>query len=83
MTFIPGPQGYRGRYLVRIESARLRGWVELDAQSRHAARAECDGAFPRCIVTLWERAYGSTWIKVGVIAAPANAVVVEVKPSHT
>ena len=77
MTFIPGPVGYRGRFLVRIESPRLRGWVELDATSRHSARLECDGAFPRCVVTLWERESDGFVSKVGVISAPANAVVVE------
>jgi hypothetical protein len=77
VTFLPGPKGYKGRFLARIESERLRGWVELDAQSRHAARIECAGAFPRCIVTLWERESDGMVCKVGVISAPANAVIVE------
>jgi hypothetical protein len=77
VTFVPGPKGYAGRYLVRIESERLRGWVELDSQSRHAARVECAGAFPRCIVTLWERESDGMVVRVGVISAPANAVIVE------
>jgi hypothetical protein len=78
VTFIPGPRGYAGRYLVRIESERLRGWVELDATSRHTARVECAGAFPRCIVTLWERESDGMVVRVGVISAPASAIVVTV-----
>jgi hypothetical protein len=78
MTFVQGPKGGSRRYLVRIESPRLRGWVELDAQSRHAARVECAGAFPRCIVTLWERESDGFVFKVGVISCPASAVVVDV-----
>lgn len=77
MTFVQGPRGCFGRFLVRIESPRLRGWVELDAQSRHAARVECDGAFPRCIVTLWEREADGMVVRVGVISAPASAVIVD------
>ena len=77
MTFILGPKGYKGRYLVRIESERLRGWVELDSTSRHSARIECAGAFPRCLVTLWERESDGMVVRVGVISAPANAVIVE------
>lgn len=78
--YLSGPSGARTRYLVRVESPRMRGWVELESASRHTAKVECADAFRSrgVVVTLYERAAdGMGYIKVGVIVAPANQTEVE------
>ena len=73
-----GPRDFRARFIARIESTRIKGWVELASASRVMARVECAGAFRGLVVTLWERSDdGMGYVKLGVCVAPAGQSTVE------
>ena len=56
----------------------MKGWVELTAGSRIAAKVECAGAFKGLVVTLYERSDdGFGYIRLGVVVAPAAQSIVE------
>lgn len=70
--------GLKARFVARVEGPRMKGWVELSAGSRIAAKVECAGAFKGLVVTLYERAEdGFGYIKLGVVVAPASQSIVE------
>lgn len=70
--------GLKARFVARVESSRVKGWVELASTSRVMARVECAGAFRGLVVTLYERSDdGYGYIKLGVCVAPAAQSVVE------
>lgn len=70
--------GLRSRFVAHVESARIKGYVELASTSRVMARVECAGAFRGLVVTLWERSDdGMGYIKLGVCVAPAAVSTVE------
>ena len=78
------PRDMRARFVLRIEGPRIRGWVQLEAQSRVLARAEAAQAFRGLRVTLYECDTGpGAWgyVRVGVVTQPASATVVEVSGS--
>ena len=73
-----GPSQARTRFLARIQSPRLNGWVEIEGRHLAAVRAECQRAFRGLTVTLYERSPdGFGYVRVGVVTEPAAAAVVD------
>ena len=73
-----GPSQARTRFLARIQSPRLNGWVEIEGRHLAAVRAECQRAFRGLTVTLYERAADGYGYELrGIVAEPAAAAVVD------
>ena len=73
-----GPSQARTRFLARIQSPRLNGWVEIQGHHLATARAECQRAFRGLTVTLYERAADGYGYELrGIVAEPAAAAVVD------
>lgn len=73
-----GPSAFRARFIARVQSPRLNGWVEIDGKHLATVRAECQRAFRGLTVTLYERASdGFGYVRLGVVTEPTAAAVVD------
>ena len=73
-----GPSAFRARFLARIQSPRMSGWIEIQGHHLATVRAECQRAFRGLTVTLYERAADGYGYELrGIVAEPAAAAVVD------
>ena len=73
-----GPSAFRARFIARVQSPRLNGWVEIEGKHLATVRAECQRAFRGLTVTLYERAADGYGYELrGIVAEPAAAAVVD------